>query len=160
MKDQCKCEYDVIYSVRERNVTESLRKHIKGCAACQETERLVLTFQVMADETNQVVPAIPDPSLIWTDAFPVRTPALPSYFPLLLISIIGISLVSGYFIYGALFHHPAPTGASLSRLPLGGSPFPLDSGMLIILLAIALVIFLPKIGPSKPKKATRLLMTM
>jgi hypothetical protein len=32
--------------------------------------------------------------------------------------------------------------------------------MLIILLAIALVIFLPKIGPSKPKKATRLLMTM
>ncbi len=152
---QCEFESRVIDATRTGTVNDQLRAHINSCATCRTTEQLALSFYALAIETESIMPPVPDPSLIWRDAY-LRPESVRSNTLLYLISaaVMALVMITGYFSYGLFFRAPQGTTGSLARLPLGGIPFPNDSGLLIILFALALVIFLPKIGPSRPKNYT------
>lgn len=152
---QCEIESQVIHATRTGTVNDQLRTHINTCSTCRETEQIALSFHALAKETDSIMPPVPDPSLIWREAYirlePARSNAL---LYLISAAVMVLVMITGYFSYGLFFRAPQGTTGSLARLPLGGIPFPNDSGLLIILFALALVIFLPKIGPSRPKNCT------
>ncbi len=152
---QCEFESQVIHAVRTNTVPDQLRAHINSCSACQATERLALSFHALATETESIMPPVPDPSLIWREAYiqpePPRSNAL---LHLISAAVLAVTMIGGYYFYHAFFHSAGQRSVSLSRLPLGGSPFPLDSGLVIILLAVALVLILPRLGTPRPKNYT------
>ena len=157
---QCEFELRVITAVRSDAIPGDLRKHIDSCPACQETERLTLSFRALAMETDAVIPPVPDPSMVWNEATVEARPASQTTLYLISAAVLGAVLLAGYFIYGFFFRMPGESAGSLKRLPLGGSPFPLDSGLVILLVAVGLVLLLPQIGSSKPKKVGSLFVTM
>lgn len=157
---QCEFELRVITAVRSDAIPRDLRKHIDSCPACQETERLALSFRALATETDAIMPPVPDPSVVWDEATGAARPASQTTLYLISAAVLGAVLLAGYFIHGFFFRMPGESAGSLKRLPLGGSPFPLDGGLIILLVAVGLVLLLPQIGSSKPKKVSGLFVTM
>lgn len=152
---QCEFESRIIQAIRSGAMTDQLQEHVASCPACQETERLALAYRALATETDAVVPPPRDPSLIWRDAFPSQFAPKPTgMLYLISVAVMVMVMITGYFTYEIFFRPPQGTTGSLARLPLGGIPFPNDSGLIIIVIAIALVILLPQIGPSRPKNYT------
>lgn len=152
---QCEFESQVIHATRTGTVNDQLREHINTCSTCRETEQIALSFHALARETDSIMPPVPDPSLIWRDAYirpePARSNAL-LYF--ISAAVLAVTMIGGYYFYHTFFHSAGERSVSLTRLPLAGSPLPLDSGLVIILLAVALVLILPRLGTPRPKNYT------
>lgn len=157
---QCEFEVRVIEALRGNRLTDQVRSHIAACPACQDTERLVLGFGELAKETAALMPPIPDPAYFWQEAQPSPVAAgSSSLLYIISAAVMIMTLISGYFLYGSFFRHPGTLAPSLTHLPLAGSPFPLDGGLVLLLAAVALVIFLPQIGPSKSRPRSGTMMS-
>ena len=149
MRRECEFEMETIHASRENLWTESLRQHVEGCEFCSAACDLTSAFADLQQQTLAAMPPIPDPNLLWLKIALNEPRQRRANSSGIAAAATIILVVLAYFAYRIWLPRPAAPGDSSLSSPFVGAPFPLDATFLFLLIAVALVLFLPDSGSSK-----------
>ncbi|MCM2271222.1 MAG: hypothetical protein NDJ18_01520 [candidate division Zixibacteria bacterium] len=149
---ECEFEMETIRAAREDLWTESLRRHGESCEVCSAARELASAFEELRQQTLAATPPIPDPDLLWLKMALNEPKQQRANVSGIAAAATVVLAVLAYLAFRIWLPRPVASGDSSLSSPFVGAPFPLDATLLFVLIAVALVLFLPGIGSSKYSK--------
>lgn len=149
MRRECEFEMETIRASRENLWTESLRQHVESCEVCSAARELTSAFAELQQQTLAAMPPIPDPDLLWLKMALNEPQLRRANVSGIAVAATMVLAILAYLAYRIWLPRPVTSGGSGLSSPFVGTPFPLDATFLFLLIAVALVLFLPGIGSSK-----------
>ena len=146
---ECEFEMETIRALRENLWTESLRRHGESCEVCSAARELTSAFAELQQQTVAAMPPIHDPDLLWLKMALNEPKQQRANSTGVAAAAIMVLAILAYLAYRIWLPRPVASGDSGLSSPFVGAPFPLDATFLFLLIAVALVLFLPGIGSSK-----------